>query len=90
MIKMAQDQLNGLRQIMDQIDFKIFQVEIPSRRKGSEKGKGKGKKGKGKGSGARRSAEPYTPPPPPPQPRVTSDDLEYSPFDEDDAMFPDD
>ena len=82
--KMAQDQIDTLRQILDQIDFKIFKVEVPVPVE-RKKGKGKGKsKGKGKGKRPERS-EPYVAPPPPP---ALEPEKEYSPFE--DSFFPDD
>ena len=77
MTKLAQNQIESLKVILNQIDFKIFKVELPEPpRKG--KGKGKGRKGKGKRS------EPYVAPPPP----QLAPEKEYSPFEED-SLFPD-
>lgn len=97
---LAYKQLDGLKKILDQIDYKIFKVEpeeiTSNNKKGTIKGKGKGKC-KGKGKNRNRRAEPYEPPfeqltqSAPAQsisPQVPNfQEEEYSPFDDD--FFPD-
>lgn len=88
MMKMAQNQVESLKAILDQIDYKIFKVELPTT-VSVEKGKGKKGKGKGKGKKGKR-AEPYAIPAPPPKPPPNlAPETEYSPFEED-SLFPDD
>jgi 23S rRNA U2552 (ribose-2'-O)-methylase RlmE/FtsJ len=86
-IELGNNQVHGLRKILDQIDYKIFKVDPPLKTKGKGKSKGKGK-GRGKGIENTKRYEPYKlEKMPAVELQMPPEEKDYCPFEED-SLFP--